>query len=294
MAYTWKDFNIVDAEAGALIGLGGSTDPADISKVAGRLQKTNVYTGMKVTIDGVSAYIDVEGKVKACVPSGAIAIDTPLKIATTQIREVVGNVYTRSEAVEGYTNVVPLSTMEARDHFAVQVLNSMLVHAEHPEAFDDANIMLYCRSAYRWANAMMVAAANTRTGTKESEGGDAATEEVDVSGGSVSEKLLNNIVVSLNNINARLGGTLKVDNPADDTFDIEGGGGGGLDYDKLNDIGSDTTSIVGFNAKAPGRVEIGTLYDVLKVLMDADFDAKGAAAQALAEAKDYTDSKIGT
>ena len=86
--------------------------------------------------------------------------------------------------------------MEPRDHFAIQVLSAMLVHADHPESFDDATCLSYSTAAYRWAQAMMQAAANSRLGQSTEE----EPSEIDVNPDDLqnnTERLLYNMSLHL-------------------------------------------------------------------------------------------------
>lgn len=43
-----------------------------------------------------------------------------------------------------YNDEVNLTVMEPRDSFAIQILNAMLIHADHPETFNDAAMLRIC------------------------------------------------------------------------------------------------------------------------------------------------------
>ena len=196
MTYTWSTFNISDALNGALVGVGGSTTPDDISKVAGSLVRTDKVTGYKVVINGKTAYLDNTGKVVQSVPSGAFTVNQQMYIATATIQETVGTTITRSEGAEqDYDANVSLTSMEPRDTFAIQILSAMLVHAGNPETFDDATISMYSRAAYRWAYGMMEAAANTRHGQALTPSTNITVNTNDLQ--SNTEKLLYNMSKSL-------------------------------------------------------------------------------------------------
>lgn len=206
MTYTWKSFNLSDALNGALVGMptgapqpGGtsSEDITDISKVAGNLSKTDVNSRYKLVINGKTAVLDAEGTVVSSIPSGSYTQGTQMYIATAVITSTVGTTVTRSEGSETeYDDQVTLSVMEPRDEFAIRILSSMLVHAGKPETFDDANIRMFSNAAYRWAQGMMDAAANTRHGHSSGQSQDMITiNSNDMQ--SNTEKLLYNIAVAL-------------------------------------------------------------------------------------------------
>lgn len=205
MEYKWIDFDLDVAKSGTLVGIPTITlEPDasnieyidDISKVAGVLMATDKYKGNKVVINGKTAYLSDDGKVISSVPSNAYAVGTQMYLATATIVEVVGNAITRSASEEtGYDQTTVLANMEPRDHFAIQILSAMLVHAGNPEAFDDASIMLYSRASYRWAQGMMNAAANTRHGESTTPSTNININTNDLQ--SNTEKLLYNMSKSL-------------------------------------------------------------------------------------------------
>ena len=174
---------------------------------------------------------------------------------------------------------VSVNSLVPIDQFAIAIIGSILVNIKDADTLSDAKILNLCNIAYKYAKGMIAISVNMRkanaTGTSS---GDA--QKVDVADlQSTSEKLLNNIVASVdkltiqiktndtnaaerynNGIKVTQQGTVKIDNPTDDKFEIEGGGGdGGIDYDKLNDISTNISSIVGFNGKAAGRTSLSDL-----------------------------------
>lgn len=65
-----------------------------------------------------------------------------------------------------------ITSMEPRDHFAIRVLQTMLRNVDHPEAIDDASMLMYSYAAYKWAQAMVLAMADSRNTDAESGGGE--------------------------------------------------------------------------------------------------------------------------
>lgn len=188
----------------------------------------------------------------------------------------------------GYKDYADLSNMEPRDQFAIQVLNALITKLDRPESVNDSTILLYSRAAYRWAQGMMIASADARAEVPDEEpSGDTQSLPVDVSTGTNTEKLLNNIIASIDGLKAQsqtntasnttaitqlktaittaLGSTLKIDNPSNDTFEIEGGGGGGgatiINRTDLNDT-STPTDVISYNSasgNAPMRTTLAEL-----------------------------------
>ena len=174
---------------------------------------------------------------------------------------------------------VSVNSLVPIDQFAIAIIGSMLVNIKDADTLSDAKILNLCDIAYKYAKGMIAISVNMRKANATGTSSD-STQKVDASDlQSTSEKLLNNIVASVdklttqiktndtnaaerynNGIKVTQQGTVKIDNPTDDKFEIEGGGGdSSIDYDKLNDISTNISSIVGFNGKAAGRTSLSDL-----------------------------------
>lgn len=256
--YTWSDFNLESAKVGALVGFPSETlvggvstpnlsDSKDIGKKTGRLvvEKVIKYSPYSVTINGIQYWVDEEGKVLWC--NDAQSIGKYLRICTASMVSTAGSKQptTRAGGAE-YQDVLAISSLDVRDTFAIYALQGLLKHCDQPQSYDDANILSVCAAAYRWAQGMMQASADAKAlvarqqesgegsgeGGGEQGGSGVTRSSVDVTDGTNSEKLLNNIVKAVDDlttqvtaINTSLQGTIKIDNPANDTFEVEGGGG---------------------------------------------------------------------
>lgn len=204
MTYKWIDFNLIDALSGAVIGLRQSKS-YDLS-MTGKLAKvSNGASPYMVMIQGVTFYIDEDGTVVSSTPSLEY-IGRKMQIVTAEMgtNAAVGSNVTRSEGSSGSgrSDVASLTTTEPRDHFAMNVLNAMLIHSENPETFDDATCLMYSRSAYRWAQAMMIAAADSREGKSTT-----PTTDADVNAGDLqsnTEKVLYNLNQSVKELTKQL------------------------------------------------------------------------------------------
>lgn len=172
---------------------------------------------------------------------------------------------------------VSVNSLVPIDQFAIAIIGSMLVNIKDADTLSDARILNLCNIAYKYAKGMIAISINMRKANATGTSG--GTQKVDTSDlQSTSEKLLNNIVASVdklttqiktndtnaaerynNGIKVTQQGTIKIDNPTDDKFEVEGGSNGGIDYDKLNDISTNISSIVGFNGKAAGRTSLSNL-----------------------------------
>lgn len=162
--YNWDTFNINEALGGALVGFENVNEDYDLSKT-GVIER--VGSCFKVTINGHVLSVDSSGVVYASSVANDPWINQRLQIvkAVMDAGSAIGGAITRSYSEGGtYSQVANVTTIEPRDQFAVQALNAMLVHVGHPEAFDDAKMLSFSRAAYRWAQAMMIAAADSRHG----------------------------------------------------------------------------------------------------------------------------------
>lgn len=216
MTYNWNTFNLDDAEAGALVGIQVGAE-YDLT-YTGHIYKLTRFVGeggyFLVKMNGYVAEADLNGRITKCTPSNADLEGITLQIVTTDMGDnaAVGSAVTRSSGSSGSgrSSTAVLSTMEPRDHFAMNALNAMLTHTEHPETLDDATCLMYSLAAYRWAQAMMIAAADSREGTSTSQGG-TTQEEVNAKDlQSNTEKILYNMNESLKDIRKQMEEVVKV------------------------------------------------------------------------------------
>lgn len=138
---------------------------------------------------------------------------------------------------------VSVNSLVPIDQFAIAIIGSILVNIKDADTLSDAKILNLCNIAYKYAKGMMAISINMRkanvTGTSS------GTQKVDVSDlQSTSEKLLNNIVASVDNLTTQIKtndtnaaerynngikvtqqGTIKIDNPTNDKFEVEVGEG---------------------------------------------------------------------
>lgn len=179
-----------------LVGFRQSND-YDLSytgKLTGKLTASGAPAmAGQVTIDGHELLVDGNGLVIKSTPSSSYLGQT-LRMVTTDMGDEggVGGSVTRADGSSSY-----VSSMEPRDYFAMNALNAMLINMESPESKDDATCLMYSRAAYRWAQAMMIAAADSREGTSTSS---SSTTTVEVKSGDLQsniEKLLYNITLYL-------------------------------------------------------------------------------------------------
>lgn len=356
--YTWSAFSSDEAIAGLRVGFKQTKDN-DLSQTGVLVPDVRSYAmaSFKTVIDGRTLWINDVGQVVKVVPEDSSLIEQFVMIVTCEMATTYGTSQGITRSVsEDSQDVATLSSMEPRDQFALYAMQAIMRGLKEPESLDDANILFNCRAAYRWAQGMMIASADARSERKKQEESGGSSEEggeestitraaVDTSSGTDTEKLLGNLVASIDDLTKQakennenlLKATLKtqVDNATKEEgeetvekkLQVEGAGGGSnLNHADVNDSASDVTDVLGYNTaigKAPVRF---TIANFLKKLISLDtplawlrkkdeteiasastfftqykeemataladkFDAKGSAAQALTDAKAYTDQK---
>lgn len=104
-------------------------------------------------------------------------------------------------ATVSYNNTptnVSIDSLNARDHFAVQALQTLLARMEKdPATLSDDEMVYWSDVAYKWASSMMVAAANARADTSDTRPSETPSDAPIQSLDSNTEKLLNNIEVAI-------------------------------------------------------------------------------------------------
>lgn len=98
-----------------------------------------------------------------------------------------------------------IDSLNARDQFAVEALNSIIAKMEQdPTTLSDAAISHYCQQAYRYAAYMMTASANAR-GTFEDQTASTADAKKEAIGSldSNTDKLINNLIVTLDRVQSK-------------------------------------------------------------------------------------------
>lgn len=116
-----------------------------------------------------------------------------------------------STTISADDSQVTVSSLNARDHFAMQALEAILTNINNPTEVSSSVMANYCNAAYEWAAHMMSASASSRSKVERDSGtGSIGTPGSTASGetnGSTSfeevvpdtniEKLINNIVFAL-------------------------------------------------------------------------------------------------
>lgn len=218
--YSWLAFDRNVAVEGTLVGF-KQTNPADLS-LTGHLtvnpSDDKYFDSYKVVILGYTLWIDDNGAVTKVFPDdGKFSNGQTLQMVVCTMKTTYGTQQAITRAVsDDCETTANVQALEPRDQFALQALTAILRGLDHPEAFADASILHVCQSAYRWAQGMMIAAADARAAIKkaqedeggEDEGGDEGDttekkEELDVNTAAITdttEKLLYNLCVAIDNL----------------------------------------------------------------------------------------------
>ena len=219
--YSWLAFDRNVAIEGTLVGF-RQTDYNDLSQT-GQLtvnpSDDKYFDSYKVVILGYTLWISDTGAVTKVFPSdGKFSVGDTLQMVVCTMKPTYGTQQAITRAVgDDFETTANVQTLEPRDQFALQALTAILRGLDHPEAFADASILHVCQSAYRWAQGMMIAAADARAAVKKAqqeeggddEGGDEGDtteekmEELDVNTAAItatSEKLLYNLCVAIDNL----------------------------------------------------------------------------------------------
>jgi hypothetical protein len=111
----------------------------------------------------------------------------------TVVRKEDGTVDYQTE--QGVTSVV-VNNLNARDQFALKVLQGFLSRIDNPDAISANEMSFYCDKAYEWASYLMTTAAMTRATIKsenQPESGERSINPDDLT--SNTEILLNNLLL---------------------------------------------------------------------------------------------------
>lgn len=192
MTYNWNEhFSLADALNGMLVGFPVTSKPYDLSNTGTLVGPGPIYT---LKFGGYTLKVLENGTVNKVTPVNDDWLGQTLYMVTAVMGSdgAVGDRISRAAGTPGASDAIAvLNNIEPRDQFAVQALNAMLIHTDHPETFDDAKCLMYSRAAYRWAQAMMIAAADSREGQSAAPSTGVTVDTGDLQ--SNTEKLLFNI-----------------------------------------------------------------------------------------------------
>lgn len=196
--YIWSAFDFTVATNGTRVGF-QQADDNDISQT-GLLVKDVSFAlaSHKVIIDGMTLWINNFGNVVKTIPDSE-KVGMTVRMVSCEMKTTYGTQQgiTRapSEGIDAETTA-DISSLEPRDQFALCAMQAIMRTIPEPQSLDDANILFMCQASYRWAQGMMIAAADARA-TVEKIAGSRAPE---VDGGEGQEKKLGYLDVNTNQI----------------------------------------------------------------------------------------------
>lgn len=214
---SWYAFDRNVAVEGTLVGFRQSDD-SDLSQTGHLFINTTddkYFDSYKVVILGHTLWVSDTGAVTKVFPAdGLFSTGQTLQMVVCKMETTYGTQQAITRSV-GYGNksVANITALEPRDQFATIALQAILDGLDHPESFGDASILSICQSAYRWAQGMMIAAADARAavGEQESSGSQGRTRGSDAENDveyldintkeitDISDKLLYNLYTAIDN-----------------------------------------------------------------------------------------------
>lgn len=263
------------------IGCFSNTDYSIVT--TGMLKRTN-YLGNYIwgcSINGIDYIFDNNGhcnldEVNESHPENETH---HLWIVSSSIDIAEGSVVRGSTRAGVGTKVVSVDSLTVRDQFALVALEALIHKMNDPIGCSNASIRYVTDKAYVFANAMMISSATARVAAGEDTPSTDSPGTVEVDASTLSnntEKLLNNIhkaieasTSKLNDIKvqeaAKFSSGVKVDNPTNDKFQVEGAGEGGdaISYEDiplLTETGQTTMShVLGFATDSENDKYLGKL-----------------------------------
>lgn len=241
--YSWSAFDLNEALKGTLVGLHDVTDDSNFGKT-GTLERDTKYptAQYRATIRGESVWCDADGKIAVGTIQGANVAGETLQLATAVLEQPQTVIETRSG-----DHTATLSSMTPRDQFATEIINSIITHLPDAPNLDDGAMLVAARNAYRWAQAMMLAAYDYRqddqTSTDPSTSIVSALSPLKVKGGSTYTPSGGTAIPDVLNVNVVAGG---------------GGGGGSTNVnldDLINGLGYDKNATPVANATQAGKMD---------------------------------------
>lgn len=158
-SYDWSTFDLDAALNGLLVGIQNAGEADDIL-LTGKLERNSSDPGLpyRVVLRGTLCYCNSTG-LTYC-PTDDTLDNQQLKNVKVVLDQTNTNVITRSSGTT--TQSMTISSANPRDEFAMEVLNAIIQKQDNPQEYDDGSMLRTAQLAYRWANAMMEAAADNR------------------------------------------------------------------------------------------------------------------------------------
>ena len=247
-SYDWKTFNLASALSGELVGIQNAGDEKDIT-LTGKLERYSDDPSypFRVSLNGTLCYCSNTG-ITRCTTDNTLN-NQQLKNVKVVLTQTTTNVITRSDS--GQTVNRTISSANPRDEFAMEVLNAIIQKQDNPQEYDDGSMLRTAQLAYRWANAMMEAAADNRyddtqasqQGASKDDVAAAVSGDLKIKNAQTTGATPTTIPLVVNGSGANGELTVKGNNTAGEGTSqvsdainvaiVAGGGGGSVDLDDL-------------------------------------------------------------
>lgn len=288
-----EDFDLTLALNGNLVDYTITDDDGNVTLHTGTL-KTNInasvagqYGAVYAVKDGnLELYFDRQGN---CVSPEYTGKDVKLKNVEATLPTFDTNKVSTTRASGDTVTTATINAIRPIDQFAIAIIQPLLEKMTAPQEVGAADILKWSAVAYQWAQGMFSIATTYRTAndSEVSTNSDSVKTSIDNAVKAlnsitteIKSKSLDTVVSALNSVNntvknkdmgakdtvtVKMSDTVRVDNPTDDKFQVDGAGG--ITYDGLNDVGENVSSFPVFNDKALSRA---TLANVAKKILALD------------------------
>lgn len=207
--YKLEDFDYAEVKESKLCAITNSNG----NIIGTGIPKVKSPNNIVVTINSVQYTFDsngnptsknaIEGGYNIKMAASQVQANTTGTVGATQaaftrsVDAETGDVtYTPSEILDK-TYEITIDNLNARDHFALQALHTIMEKIPNPDELSKDEITHYCEASYLWASYMMVESSKARAVIEDVESSDNTKTETVGYLESNTEKLLNNIVAAI-------------------------------------------------------------------------------------------------
>lgn len=248
----------------------------------------------QASINNVVYHFDSNGKCKENNSIVLYGIRTTVNLDLTTDSSI-----TRGAGAESV--VTSLNSLIPKDQFAICALEALISTMPNAISMDDSTILSLAIKSYKISQAMLYIGTLARAADAQVS---PSSDPVSVDGNNLTdnlEKILYNINETLKSIKtqdanhhssgvkiADIVPTVKVDNPTNEEFDVNGAGGGGITYNTLPDLATSgstaITHVLGFGSgaeqeKYTGKITFSAfatkVWDTLKDTIKNFIDNRG-------------------
>ena len=207
--YELEDFDYAEVKESKLCAITDSNG----NIIGTGIPKVKSPNNIVVTINSVQYTFDsngnptsknaIEGGYNIKMAASQVQANTTGTVGATQaaftrsVDAETGDVtYTPSEILDK-TYEITIDNLNARDHFALQALHTIMEKIPNPDELSKDEITHYCEASYLWASYMMVESSKARAVIEDAESSENTKTETVGYLESNTEKLLNNIVAAI-------------------------------------------------------------------------------------------------